>query len=73
MNGEIDRVKVLARKSGGVKFWTNLMSENWVPRLPLFFNPVTIINSQEEVLLSSLEEFAKTRFRWGRWEMQLRD
>ena len=49
------------------------MSENWVPRLPLFFNPVTIINSQEEVLLSSLEEFAKTRFRWGRWEMQLRD
>ena len=49
------------------------MSENWVPRLPLFFNPVTIINSQEEVLLSSLEEFTKTRFRWGRWEMQLRD
>ena len=24
--GEIDGVKVLTRKSGGVKFWTNLMS-----------------------------------------------
>ena len=49
--------------------------KNWVPRFPLFltYASVTIINSQEEVLLSSLEEFTKTRFRWGRWEMQLRD
>ena len=39
--GEIDGVKFLARKSGGVNFWTNSMSGGWILDIlgPNYFNP----------------------------------